>query len=153
MTTGTSFSDIFDSFLLLINDYKLINLYESSQVDFETYLSGWLLYAIQDFDVCDQSLAYSVTAKTFTETLTDKNQLMLARIMVRYWMAKEVADVTQMSLHIQDHDYKFYSEAQNLREKSAHLNQIKEDISQALVEYGLRKNDWASWYVGRYYTP
>jgi hypothetical protein len=153
MATGTSFSDIFDSFLLLINDYKLINLYESSEVDFETYLSGWLLYAIQDFSTCTQDLSYSASSKTFTETLTTENQLLLARMMVKYWLSKEVADVTQMSIHLQDRDFKTFSEAANLTAKSNHLLQIKEDISQALVEYGLRKNDWANWYAGIFYTP
>ena len=153
--TGTSFSCIFDDFTLLINDYKLINLYQSSEVDFEEYLTGWLLYAIQDFGICDQSLTYTNTesTKAFTETLTDKNKLLLARIMVKYWLNKEVQDVTQMSLHIQDHDYKFYSEAQNLTAKSNHLNMVKEDISQALVEYNLKSNDWADWYAGVFYTP
>ena len=73
--------------------------------------------------------------------------------MVKYWMQKEVSDITQMSLHIQDHDYKFYSEAQNLREKSNYLNVVKEDISQALVNYDLKSNDWASWYADTYYVP
>lgn len=153
MTTGTNFSDIFDSFLLLVNDYKLLALYESSEVDFETYLSGWLLYAIQDFDICGQSLAYTVLTKTFIEILTVENQLILARIMVRYWLAKEVQDVTQMSIHLQDRDFKTFSEAQNLREKSNHLDKVKEDISQVLVNYGLKTNDWASWYAGTYYSP
>jgi hypothetical protein len=153
MTSGTSFSDIFDSFSLLVNDYRLISLYESSQVDFETYLGGWLLYAIQDFTVCDQSLVYSASTKTFVESLTTENQLLLARIMVKYWLSKEVADVTQMSIHLQDRDFKTFSEAQNLTAKSNHLNVIKEDISQALVEYSLRKNDWSSWFNGVFYTP
>ena len=153
MTTGTSFSEIFDSFLLLVNDYKLINLYESSEVDFETYLSGWILYAIQDFSVCDQSLAYTLSSKSFTETLTIENQLLLARMMVKYWLSKEVQDVTQMSIHLQDKDFKTFSEAANLTAKSNHLNAVKEDISQALVDYGLRKTDWASWLTGTFYTP
>ena len=153
MTTGTCFSDIFDSFLLIVNDYKLINLYDSSEVDFETYLSGWLLYAIQDFDVCSQSLAYTASTKTFTETLTTENQLLLARMMVKYWLSKEVQDVTQMSIHLQDRDFKTFSEAANLTAKSNHLNMVKEDISQALVNYGLKTNDWADWYAGVFYTP
>jgi len=151
--TGTPFSCIFDKFLLLVTDYRLLNLYESSQVDFETYLSGWLLYSINDFDVCDQVLTYSTITKLFTETLTDKNQLMLAKMMVKYWLEKETRDITQMSLKIQDRDYRTFSEAQNLTAKSNHLILVKEEISQALVEYNLKTNPWAEWYAGTYFVP
>jgi hypothetical protein len=150
---GTTFSTIFDAFTLLVNDYKLVALYESSEVDFENYLSGWLDFAIADFVNCDQSLAYTLSTKTFTETLTTKNQLILARIMVKYWLSKEVQDVTQMSIHLQDRDFRTFSEANNLTAKSNHLDKVKEDISQALVDYGLATIDWASWLTGTFYTP
>ena len=149
--SGTAFSDIFDSFMLLVNDYKLVALYQSSAVDFETYLSGWLDYAIIDFNNCNQSLAYSST--TFTQTLTMQNRLILANLMVKYWMAKEVQDIMEMRLHIQDGDFKTYSEAQNLQTKSAHLDKIKESVSQLLVDYGLSKNDWTAWFSGTFYVP
>jgi hypothetical protein len=148
---GTTFSEIYDRFMMLVNDYRLVALYTSSEVDFETYLQGWLEIAILEFYNCDQSLAFSST--TFTQTLTTKNQSLLARIMVKYWLTKEVQDVTQMSIHLQDRDFRTFSEAQNLAAKSDHLDKVKEDISQALVEYSLDTNDWENWYNGVFYTP
>lgn len=150
---GTVVSTIYDRFLMLVNDYKLVALYDSSQTNFETYLGGWLDFAINDFDICTQSLVYSGTTPTFTATLTTENQLILARIMVKYWLQKEVQDVTQMSIHLQDRDFKTYSEAQNIMAKSNHLDKIKEDVSQALVDYGLKTADWTSWLDGTFYTP
>lgn len=151
---GTLLSTIYDRFTMLVNDYKLTALYAASEVNFETYLKAWLDFAIADFQTCTQSLVYTDTGTaTFTETLTTENQLILARIMVKYWLSKEVQDVTQMSVHLQDRDFKTYSEAQNIREKSNHLDKVKEDISQALVDYGLRTVDWASWLDGTFYTP
>jgi hypothetical protein len=149
---GTTFSDIYDKFMVLVNDYRLVSLFETSPVDFETYLQGWLDNAILEFYNCDQSLSYTTT--TFTASLSTKNQLILARIMVKYWLSKEVQDVTEMRLHIQDGDFKTYSEAQNLQAKSAHLDKVKEDVSQILVDYSLNNNElWASWYNGIYFTP
>jgi hypothetical protein len=138
---------------MLVNDYRLTALFQSSEVDFEQYLTGWLLFSIVDFDICDQSLSYTESTKTFTEALTNKNQVMLAKIMVRYWLSKEVADISQMSLKVQDRDFKTFSEAQHLREKSAYLNIVKEDISQTMVDYGLKTTDWAAWLNGDFYTP
>ena len=81
---ATTFAEIFDIFATLQTDYRLTNLYNASVTDYQTALQGWLIPAIGDFDNCDQSLAYSST--TFTETLTDKNIVMLAKIMKKYWL-------------------------------------------------------------------
>jgi hypothetical protein len=153
MTVGTPFSTIFDDFLTLVNDYRLTALYDSSLVDFETYLTSWLDYSIAEFYNCDQVLTYDSTTKLFTVDLTTKNQLILARIMVKYWLQKEVQDVTQMSIHLQDRDFHTFSESQNLTAKSNHLNTVKEDVSQTLVNYGLDTVDWATWFTGTYYVP
>lgn len=151
-TTGTSLTVIYDNFMMMAKDYRLITLYNTSLTDFENYLEGFLVSAIQTFNVCDQSLAYSAGA--FTETLTQKNITILAKLIKRYWLEKEVADITQMNLHITDRDYKIYSEAQNLTAKKALLILEREEVSQLLVNYSLNNNvDWASWYAGTYYTP
>jgi hypothetical protein len=150
---GTTFSIIYDKFMMLVNDYRLVALYTSSEVDFETYLQGWLDNAILEFNNCSQSLAYTESTKTFTSALTVENQLLLARIMVKFWLMKEVQDVMEMRLHIQDGDFKTYSEAQNLQAKSTHLDKVKEDVSQLLVDYGLSNMDWAAWLTGTFYVP
>jgi hypothetical protein len=151
--SGTPFSTVFDSFSMLVNDYRLTALYQTSVTDFQTYLQGWLEHAVLDFDVCDQSLAFDTTVGYFAVTLTDKNILLLARFMVKYWLEKEVNDVTQMSIHIQDRDFKTFSEAQNLQAKTSYLMTVKEELSQTLVDYGLKTNDWTSWLAGTFYTP
>lgn len=152
---GTEFSDIFDLFMVQIKDWRLQSLYESSVLDFEVYLSGFLKLSIPQFeDVCNQSLAYDNTTKTFTETLANNNQVILAKLMVEKWLEKEVQDVNQMNLHLQDRDFKVYSESQNLKEKSLHLDKTKEYNSQAITSYSYSKStDWADWYVGTFYVP
>ena len=147
----TSFTEVFDLFLTQVKDYNLINLYTTSVTNFNNYLEGWLLPAIVDFHICNQNInTYDLTLGQFTETLTLENKMMLARIMVKYWLTKEVQDIMQMNLHVLDRDFKMFSEAQNLREKSVHLDKVKESVSQELVEYGYRNNKWSDWLLGNF---
>ena len=69
-------------------------------------------------------------------------------MMAEKWMTKEVQDIRQLKLHVQDKDFKTFSESQNLREKSNYLITIRERISQTITEYAWFNNDWTSWFSG-----
>lgn len=142
---STSIREIFDLFMLRVSDYRLNHLFDSSEEDFDTYLQGFLEFAISDFDICDQDLNYDETTKTFSDTLTRENKTILATLMMKYWLEKLVNDITQMNLHITDRDFKVASEAMNLREKTIRLNNVKETCSQMLVDYAYKHNDWNGW--------
>jgi len=142
---ATNLSEVFDLFMMTITDYRLLDLYNTSEDEFENYLQAWLIFGINDFYVCDQSLVFDEDTKIFTETLTQPNKVILATLMMRYWLQKLVNDVTQIQLHITDRDFKVASEAQNLREKLAALNVAKEQCSQMLNDYSYRRVDWDEW--------
>lgn len=142
--TGTQASDIYDLFMQLIYDYQLIELYQSSPEDLTTYLQSWLLFSIEKFDICNQSLEFDSDTNYFSETLNTKNKTMLAQFMVEFWLQKVTQDRRQMDLHVQDRDFKIYSEGQNLREKSAHLDKVRELTSQMLIDYGYKNADWST---------
>lgn len=151
---STAYSTVFDSFMMKIKDWRLDTLYQASVPDFETYLIGFLKSAVVMFKKCNQSLSRDDTAKTFDEDLTDENIELLGKLMVEAWLEKEVQNITQMSLTITDKDFKHYSEAQNLKEKSARWNEVRERNSQDLVSYGYDQDStWASWLSGDFYTP
>ena len=152
---GTNFSEIFDLFMIQVKDWRLQKLFEDSVLDFENYLSGFLVLSIPQFElVCNQDLSYDEETKAFTETLISDNKVVLAKLMVERWLEKEVQDVTQMNLHLQDRDFKVYSESQNLKEKSFHLDKVKEYNSLYMTNYSYAKStDWANWFTGVYYTP
>ena len=152
---GSKFSEIFDLFMVQVKDWRLQSLYESSTLDFELYLSGFLMLSIPQFEeVCNQNLAHNEETKEFTETLTLDNKTILSKLMVEKWLEKEVQDVNQMNLHLQDRDFKVYSESQNLKEKSLHLDKTKEYNSQTMTVYSYSKStDWANWLSGTFYTP
>lgn len=149
----TSYSDVYDLFTVKIQDWKLEKLYSISPESFETVLHGYMVVSIAQFKNCDQSLARNDSLSVFTETLTEKNKNMLSSIMVEKWLEKEVNDIRQMRLHVQD-DFKTYSEAQNLKEKAYHWSQVIELNSQALVDYSLDNNTmWSDWIAGNFFTP
>ena len=150
---ATPFTTIYDQFSMFVKDYRLVTLYNTSPTDFATYLSGWLIPAITDFKNCNQSLAYAT--QSFTETLTEENIKILALLMKKYWLKKEVNDITQMELHVQDRDFRTHSENANLKEKKELYAQELEELSQMLVDYGLDNDSmWTTWIdSGIYWTP
>lgn len=149
---GTPLRDVYDQFFMFIKDYRLIDLYNASTLDFETFLQGWLTPAITDFYNCDQSLAF--TGDEFTEELTGKNIIMLAKLMSKYWLIKETNDVLQMNLHLSDRDFKVFSEANNMAEKRRKYNELREELSQDLVDYSLNSSErWTNWLAGSFYIP
>ena len=145
---ATSLDSVCDLFTTLISDYKLTALYSSSgSSGLNNYLESFLLFSIDEFsDLCSQDLTYSTTTQTFDATLTQKNKNVLAQIMVKYWLQKELQDVLQMRLHLQDRDFRSFAESNNLREKRELYNMKREEISQMLNDYGYRNFvDWDEW--------
>lgn len=137
--------------MMFVTDYRLNELYNASVSDFETYLSGFLIPAITDFKNCNQSLSYATSI--FTETLTEENIKILAMLMKKYWLTKEIDDITQMNLHVTDRDFRVYSESQNMREKQNRLILELENLSQSLIDYGYDNTDWSAWLNGEFYIP
>lgn len=149
---ATSFNEIYDFFMTTINDYRLVTLYNSSQANFQTYLSAWLIQSIPEFTNCNQSLSYSGT--DFSETLTQKNINILILLMKKKWFEKELDNIMQMTNVIQDRDFKMHSQANNLKEKRDRLMTLQEEVSQKLVDYGLNYGtDWSAWLNGEYFVP
>lgn len=149
---GTTFEEIYDFFMTTIDDFRLRTLYTTSISDFNTYLSAWLIQAIPEFSICDQSLSYS--GSVFTETLTQKNINILSLLMKKIWLEKEVDRILGMENFIQDKDFKTHSASQNMTAKQARYNMMKEEVSQKLVEYGLGDNlMWTNMYAGIFFVP
>ena len=144
----TPFSDIYDLFLVMVTDYKLDKLYSQSEADFLTYLKGFLMLAIPKFTNCKQSLAYN--SDNFTSNLTIVEKNILAELMTIQWLSKEINDVTQFNLSLNDTDFKRYAEANNLREKSEYSDRLREKVNQDMTDYGLITIDWNAWGSGNY---
>jgi hypothetical protein len=147
---ATNYSDIYDLFLVQIQDYKIDNL-SAYLSDLETYLKGFLIMAIPEFDNCEQDLEdRNDTTQVFTATLTSLEKRILADWMVYFWLQREVNNITQLSNFLQSADFKMYSSANNLKEKVAYSNSMREIISQRMTQYGLKNVDWTSWGEGSF---
>jgi len=149
----TKYTDIFDVFMLKIKDWKLEYLFRTSPDDFENILKGFMVISLLKFRNCTQDLSRDDAEKEFLETLSEDNIEVIASLMVESWLEREVQDIRQMALHLQD-DFKTYAEANNLKEKSEHWSKVKEINSQTLVDYSLDKRDlWSDWLSGNFYDP
>jgi len=80
--------------------------------------------------------------------LTEKT--ILADLMLIKWLEKQINNVTQFNLLLNDTDFKRYSEAQNLTSKVAHKNQLREIVNQDMTKYGLKNTKWSDWQNGVY---
>lgn len=149
MTTPSS--TVNDRFLARIRDWRIDSLYNTSgSTAMNEYLEPFLMDASDEFsDFCDQDLTYvvsgSATEGYFAADLSNRNIALLSKMMIKYWMQKNVSDVLQMSNHVTDRDFKSFSSAQNLKAKQDYLCEIKEEISQDLINYAYKIASWDNW--------
>lgn len=134
---ATPFSVITDLALVVIDDYKLVHLSNVDEDAFKTYLEGFLVTSIPDFDGCKTDLSYSLETATFENDLSIKEQSILSKFMVIKWFEREVNDVTQISLGLQGRNFKRNSEASNLKEKSEYIDRLREKVKQDITDYQL----------------
>lgn len=149
---ATSFDEIFDLALVSFRDYKLDKLYNTSETDFKNVLQGYLLKAIPKFSNCKKTLdSYDLTNKIFNVDLSLEEKVILSDFTVIEWMNPNILDITQMSLHLNDTDFKHYSEQQNLKGKIDAQNILREKVNQDTVVYGLKNIPWDSWAGGNFF--
>lgn len=148
---STLYSDIYDLAMIEIRDYKLDKIYALSPTNFAIYMRGFLAKAIPKFMNCvtDLSDRDDITMQ-FNNDLSDKEQDILSEWFVISWLSKEISDVTQFNMHLNDTDFKHYSEAQNLKEKTTHRDKLREMVKQDEVDYGLQNINWTDWASGNY---
>lgn len=80
--------------------------------------------------------------------LQEKN--ILSELMVQTWLEWVINDIRQINLHLQDNDFKTFSEESNLKQKSEYCDRLREKISQDMVDYGLRITPFDKWAEGDY---
>ena len=87
---ATTFNDIIDMALITIQDYKLDELYSTSQANFETITEGFLLRGLPKFNTCRQSLDYDLNTKSFVSTFTPLEISILSDLWVEEWFEYQV---------------------------------------------------------------
>lgn len=141
----TSFDEIIDLALALIDDYKLRKLYDISQTKFLSQCDSYLIAAIPNFTRCNQSLEYDASARQFLNTLTPLEISILADLWVLEWFNKETQDSRKINALLQSSgSFKTHSAAQNLKEKAAYLDSLREKVEQKMTNYQLQNIDGIS---------
>ena len=138
----TSFDEIIDLALTLIDDYKLRKLYDISQTKFLSQCDSYLIAAIPNFTRCNQSLEYDASARQFLNTLTPLEISILADLWILEWFNKETQDSRKINALLQSSgSFKTHSAAQNLKEKSSYLDGLREKVEQKMTNYQLQNID------------
>lgn len=138
----TSFDEIIDLALSLIDDYKLVKLYNQSQLKFLAFCDSLLLAAIPNFFRCNQSLDCDTTARQFNNQLTNAEISILADLWILEWFKKETQDSRKINALLQSSgSFKSHSAAQNLKEKSTYLDGLREKVEQKMTNYQLQNID------------
>ena len=140
----TSFDTIIDLAMATIQDYKLNNLYDSSQDDFATITNAFLVRGLPEFTNCKSSLAYDSNQHAFLADLSPLEISILADLWLYEWFNWHVQNVTQFQGKMSPSDFKHYSEAENLKQKSEYIDKIREKFNQKMVDYSLQTVDWDS---------
>ncbi len=146
---GTAYSDIFDKALTQFRDWRIDSIYNASVPDFEEYMTGFLTEYLPLFaPLCDQDLSHNDTTKEFDVTLSDDNILVVSKYLMLAWLEREVSDIGQMELHLNDRQaFKTYSAANNLDKKKDYLQQTRENIDLIVNRLAWSKVDWSEWGV------
>ena len=135
----TSFNQVIDLALVTVDDYKLVKLYNQSQQGFQQWCDGFLLSAIPNFFQCRQSLDYDVTTRQFVSDLTETEISILADLWVISWLLRETQNSAKINALLQTSgSFKTHAASQNLKEKSAYLDGLREKVYQKITDYQLQ---------------
>ena len=135
----TSFDQIIDLALVTVDDYKLTKLYNQSYEGFQKWCDGFLLSAIPNFFQCRQSLDYDLSTRQFVSELTETEISILADLWVISWLLRETQNSAKINALLQTSgSFKTHAASQNLKEKSAYLDGLREKVYQKITDYQLQ---------------
>lgn len=138
----TSFDTIIDLGLTIIDDYKIVKLYNISQQRFEQQCDAYLIAAIPNFTRCYKDLSYNTETREFVNELSSVEISILADLWAIEWFKKETQDSRKINALLQSSgSFKSHSAAQNLKEKSVYLDKLREKVEQKMTNYQLQNID------------
>ena len=155
------YSTIFNLFLSSIQDYNINQMYQNDTQNntqtMEQYIEPWLIKSIPNFTNCqynledrdDVTMIFNPNNTPNSDLGTDE-QVILSNLMVIEWLKKQINDITQMNLHLQDTDFKTFAEGQNLTAKTNHKNETTEEVNNLMVRYGYKNLDFST--LDNFYT-
>lgn len=133
---ATSFDVVEDMAIALIDDYKLVKLYNTGESNFQTYCDGILLAVAPRFYQCRQSLSYDISTRTFNSDLTDLEVVILSCLWRIGWWERENNNAAQIALKLKvPSSFQFNSESANFKEKQNVIDKLYEDLDRQITNY------------------
>lgn len=131
----TPITEIFDNFLSSITDYKLLSM---NNADFEDTLMRYYKTAKAKFYKCKKDLSLvedELGNKTTKEELDDFEIEVIVSLMLVAHITPQLLSSENLKQSLSDKDFKIYSQANQLREIRALLNNLKRDSKKMITEY------------------
>lgn len=137
----TLYSDIYDRFDNLMEDYKMDEIFQRDIYQWEAvcfrYLKSARTYFKQFKSKEGKRLAEYINddMEQFDYDLSEDEQEILATLMLSSWLNKEVNNVLVLRPSLSDSDFKEVSKSQMLSLKLELKNQLSDDSSFKINEY------------------
>lgn len=143
---NTSYTEIIELIMAIINDYKMDHIFEGYSEDgLFQLLRPYFKIAAGEIAIRSSSMDFSRDDEIyqFLRPLADHEQLIFAKWVLIGYLTREVNDILQMQLHLQDGDFKTHAAKNNLDSKSSLLEILKEETGWNITKSGYNSlNAW-----------
>lgn len=143
---NTKYLDVIELAVHIMENFKLQDLIltDNKEMLIQT-LKPYIKYASAELEI--NSAEFSISDRNdvleeFNSSLTDGQQLIVAKLIVVGILSFATNNILQMQLHLQDGDFKTYAEKNNLDGKLNALYTLKEEIGYNLTRIGYKNFKW-----------
>lgn len=137
---ATPFLNVYSIFSLLNQDKRFLETL--SVENQEEILQGLLLKSAIDFYECKTDLSFDLESKSFTETLSQDEQYILAEFMRLYWTQRLLYDEKNLRIQLGDRDYKMFSPTNHLKALSELETKTKNELKKRIIKYKNKSTLW-----------
>ena len=130
--SATTYASILQKFMHEIDDFDLTSMDED---DMEVENKLTLSKAVTLFKKCKQLLTRSDTTETFTNTLTEEEEWILADYMRKVWFDSIVNNGDLLKLNLSDKDFKLFSPSDKLQVLSKLKTQYEKELKLRVNDY------------------
>lgn len=130
----TPYTEIYERFLLLVQEYDFIQLEEE---EFEEIFEIKLEMALSKLLALD--ITMNPNTQTFNRELTTIEKTILAHALLAEWLTQRVYDVQNMRNNLASKDFKIFSAANHLSELRALHEYATKEVSYLIGQYLLNQ--------------
>lgn len=134
---GTSFEEIYDLAKIIITDYRIDKLYETSKESFMQYFKGLLISGLSEF--VDNSLTdLSYTDNAFNNVLSVSEKSILAYTIVLRWYESVSNDILALRPKLTSRQFKQVDISSSMKQRQEIIDKLGEKINDMINTYQLK---------------